>query len=156
MTGMISRASVVAAVLVVTLAGCGGGDDSDAGQPEASGAVETLPSCDETWVVGETLPADYDGCVITGNEVQVFSPGECPSGAQYATYEDRYSPSRARRSRRSRAATSSATRTSRSSPRAAEPAVAPGRSSSGGCVFDLSGGYDDCPQAPVRYGHRAG
>ena len=90
MTGMISRASVVAAVLVVTLAGCGGGDDSDAGQPEASGAVETLPSCDETWVVGETLPADYDGCVITGNEVQVFSPGECPSGAQYATYEDRY------------------------------------------------------------------
>ena len=87
---MTSREWLVAVVLATSLAGCGGDSGADAGQPEASGAVETLPACDEVWVAGETLPDDYDGCVIQGDEIAVFSPAECPSGDQYATHEDRF------------------------------------------------------------------
>ena len=77
---MTSRNWLLAVVLSTSvLAGCGGDDSGeDSGQPEASGAVESLPACDEVWVAGETLPDDYDGCVIQGNEIAVFSPGDVP------------------------------------------------------------------------------
>ncbi len=84
---MLSR-PLVLATLALALTGCAGGDEPE--QPKASGAVETLPSCSEVWRTGETLPEDYDGCVIEGNEIKVFSPTECPSGKQHATYEDRW------------------------------------------------------------------
>ena len=92
---MNAQSSLVAALLTMSmsgiLAGCGGDESSDdAGTPAASGPVETLPSCDDVWVTGETLVSDYDGCVISGNDIKVFSPEMCPSGAEYASYEDRY------------------------------------------------------------------
>ena len=89
---MTSRNWLLAVVLSTSvLAGCGGDDPGEgSAQSEASGAVESLPGCDEVWVAGETLPEDYDGCVIQGNEIAVFSPGECPSGDQYATYDDTF------------------------------------------------------------------
>jgi len=86
---MMSRMAAAAAALAIALSGCGG-DEPEAEQPEASGLVETLPGCDEVWVAGETLPGDYDGCVIEGNQVKVFSPGSCPSGAEYASYQDTF------------------------------------------------------------------
>lgn len=86
---MVTRNLVVAAVLAMAAAGCGGSGD-DGGQPKADGLVENSPPCDEVWVAGETLPEDYDGCLIQGNEVAVFSPADCPSGAQYATYADQF------------------------------------------------------------------
>lgn len=85
---IVCRATAVAA-MVLALAGCGGEKSSDTAAPKASGLVETLPSCAKVWVTGETLGKDYDGCVIKGNQVHVFSPGKCPSGAEYTDY-DRY------------------------------------------------------------------
>jgi hypothetical protein len=87
--------TIVLASLLLAVTGCGddggdGGDGGDPGTPQASGLVESLPSCSDVWQTGETLPEDYDGCVIEGNEVKVFSPTECPSGTQHATYEDRW------------------------------------------------------------------
>ena len=88
---MTSRNWLLAVVLSTSvLAGCGGDDSGEDAAQEASGAVESLPACDDVWVAGETLPDDYDGCVIQGNEIAVFSPGECPGGDQYATYDDTF------------------------------------------------------------------
>jgi hypothetical protein len=84
---MLSRALAVT-FLAIVLSACGGSEEPET--PQASGLVETLPSCSEVWRTGETLPQDYDGCVIEGNEIKVFSPTECPSGKQHATYEDRW------------------------------------------------------------------
>ena len=55
---MTSRVWLVAVVLATTvLAGCGGDDSGeDSGQPEASGAVESLPDCDDVWVAGRPFP----------------------------------------------------------------------------------------------------
>ena len=89
---MTSRVIMVAALLTVSLTGCGGGDSSPSsdGAPQASGPAETWPACDQVWVTGKTLAKDYEGCVIKGNSVAVFSPEQCPSGATYASYDDRW------------------------------------------------------------------
>jgi len=87
---MTSRVFWLTALLAVSLTGCGGGDSSSSSAPKASGPAETWPACDSVWVTGKTLPDDYEGCVIKGNDVAVFSPEQCPSGARYASYADRW------------------------------------------------------------------
>ena len=64
---MNSRVILVAALLTISVTGCGGGDSSSSSTPKASGPAETWPSCDPVWVTGKTLPNDYEGCVIKGN-----------------------------------------------------------------------------------------
>lgn len=86
---MTSRAAVLLAALALSLAGCGGGSSSP-DTPKASGPIETWPDCSEVWVTGQTLPKDYEGCVIKGNEAKPFVGMKCPSGAKYGSYEDRW------------------------------------------------------------------
>lgn len=69
-----SRLAAAAAVAVAVsaaglLAGCG--EDSE---PPLS---ETLPSCEEIWTAGNTLPEDYDGCRDEEGTLQVSSVQEC-------------------------------------------------------------------------------
>lgn len=45
------------AATVLLLAGC---DDDEADRPNDADSV--LPDCQEVWVEGEVLPADYAGC----------------------------------------------------------------------------------------------
>ena len=88
---MKSRVIFSAALLAISVTGCGGGDSSSSDStPQASGPAETWPSCDQAWQTGQTLPKDYEGCVIKGDSVAVFSPEQCPSGATYASYDDRW------------------------------------------------------------------
>ena len=80
--------ALVPLVLAGALTGCGSSGTKAA--PKADGPAETWPACDQVWVAGHTLPQGYQGCVIHGNSVSVFSPEDCPSGAKYATYKDRW------------------------------------------------------------------
>jgi hypothetical protein len=48
---------LLAAVLVGSLAACG--DD----KPEPIFDRTVSPSCSDVWVVGQTLPKDYEGCM---------------------------------------------------------------------------------------------
>ncbi len=74
--------------LAGSLTGCGSSGQRVA--PKADGPAEAWPACGSVWVAGHTLPKGYKGCVIHGTSVSVFSPEDCPSGAKYATYKDRW------------------------------------------------------------------
>jgi len=69
-------AAFLAAVTLLALAGCGSGDDGDAGRADRSDEVsrealedalreelDEYPLCTDHWVVGEEAPLDEPGCV---------------------------------------------------------------------------------------------
>jgi len=87
---MISRVGLVAALLSLPLAGCGGGDSADAQPQQADGPAETWPSCADVWVTGKTLPQGYEGCVIKGSSVAPFTEEPCDSGHEYGTYQRKW------------------------------------------------------------------
>lgn len=74
------------AVLLATplLAACGA-------STEPSPASETMPACAEVWQAGETLPADYAGCVDEDGSLQVSNAQACTAdtsqdGQAFATF----------------------------------------------------------------------
>ena len=86
---------------LLLVAGCGN-SDQDQPSPQPTGVVpsskatgtpgseflspipkesaETLPKCDDVWVVGKTLPADYSGCQIDGGGVDRGATYACTDG----------------------------------------------------------------------------
>ncbi len=65
-------------VAVGLLAGCGTQDS----EPPLS---ETLPSCDDVWVAGRTLPEDYAGCRDDEGTLQVSKVQECTTSDERLT-----------------------------------------------------------------------
>ncbi len=80
-----SPALIVAGVaLAALLTGCG----DDEGPAPAS---ETLPTCDDIWVAGETIPEDYAGCTDGDGVLQVSDVQECTKNdQQFTTFGDRF------------------------------------------------------------------
>lgn len=88
-------------------AGCGGDDepesaggssssstpDAGAEAPEDSADDPTggYPACEDVWVVGETLPAVYEGCYDAERDtVEVASSFACADGSELTSYKDRW------------------------------------------------------------------
>lgn len=86
---MTARAIALGATLALALSGCGGGGSDEAATPEPSGLVETSLPCEEVWVAGETLPEDYQSCLLEDDTLVAPPAQPCPSGAQFAIYENR-------------------------------------------------------------------
>ena len=76
--------ALAAAALTLLLCACGGGEDAK----NPSNAIEETikqadewPPCDEVWVVGSTLPKDYEGCTSDdGSIVPIVIAYECADG----------------------------------------------------------------------------
>lgn len=92
--------TALAAVLLLTLTACGATTDgkdtgSEANKVEVSktptkSAEPEYPKCDDVWVAGKTLPANYDGC-LNGDAVEVYSAFDCNDGkTQLGSYQDRF------------------------------------------------------------------
>lgn len=95
---MRERWGVVAALAIVlaTFSACGDDEVAPESEPSATassdqpdGAGSALPDCTEVWQDGETLPADYSGCVADGEPVAAKRQ-RCASGQVLVTYADRY------------------------------------------------------------------
>jgi hypothetical protein len=99
-----ARLLVASAAALVLLSGCGdetseptgdagASDGASAGAGESTGSASAspapasdLPSCDEVWVAGAVLPADYAGCFDGTSEV-LPDPLSCSSGQKIVTYD---------------------------------------------------------------------
>ncbi|MEZ5095692.1 MAG: hypothetical protein R2731_05985 [Nocardioides sp.] len=77
----LGAAVLASGLLTGALAGCGSGGD-----PKP--ASETLPTCADVWVAGETLPADYAGCQAEDGALQVSNAQTCTkrTGQQKAAF----------------------------------------------------------------------
>lgn len=75
------RTPLAALALLAALTGCSGGSQ------DVSDVEEGLPSCSSVWTVGETLPADYDGCT-DGDTIVVAVSQSCTSGEDLVSYDD--------------------------------------------------------------------
>lgn len=92
------RLVVLPLLALVALAGCSGGGDgnrSDGSTSQPSGPVASddppsaapvAPSCGDVWSEGDTLPADYDGC-MEGATLLVATSFTCSDGRNLYTYE---------------------------------------------------------------------
>lgn len=84
MSSMSLRHVALAWVPLVLAAGCGDGDGYTA-------TSERLPTCAEVWVAGQTLPADYEGCVGEDGVLEVSEIKKCSSSAgSLTTFDDTY------------------------------------------------------------------
>lgn len=93
-----SLSAVMIAAVLLTTAACGGDSDNTAEDPagsdspssqESSAGGDGLPSCEETWVAGETLPRGYQGCEQDGETVKA-DRHPCSYGAAIIEYDDRF------------------------------------------------------------------
>lgn len=74
----IGSLAVLLGLPVLLAAGCT--DDGD-----------ELSACRDVWVVGETLPKDYEGCTADGDKVVTPELFECEEGGGHWTaYHDRF------------------------------------------------------------------
>lgn len=87
---------VATVLLALSLTACGGGNDDKADSdpttsapvsdaPESSGT----PTCSDVWVVGETLPEDYEGCE-EGDTLFASVTQDCKDGSVFTSYDDRF------------------------------------------------------------------
>lgn len=86
------------AVLLVAVLAAGCSDEPAPDLLTASPAPEltpqqsegpALPSCDDVWVDGATLPVNYEGC-MNGDVIEAMASLDCDSGAEvFVTYQDR-------------------------------------------------------------------
>jgi hypothetical protein len=68
------RQGVGAFVLLLSITGCG------------TPAADSVPVCSQVWVVGQTLPKDYEGCDGSGADpLRVTSCGS-KSGGRFVEY----------------------------------------------------------------------
>lgn len=79
----------VLVLAAVALSGCGSSTDDVGTAPETSkSSAMAGPDCAEVWS-GETLPAEYDGCVDQSEFVEA-ERWDCASGQVIITFDDRY------------------------------------------------------------------
>ena len=88
------RLYLAAIALPLALAGCGG-DDEPTATPTvtvSSADDEVMgPDCSDVWVVGQTLPDDYEGCVDDNGVFQVAVALPCSNGeSELVSLEDEY------------------------------------------------------------------
>lgn len=71
-------------ILVLAFAGCSDSDDGggDGGSKDEAGT----PACSEVWVIGETLPENYEGC-MEGNNLTAVTGYECKDGGSLYALE---------------------------------------------------------------------
>jgi len=75
--------SVLAAVVLsASLTGCGG-------ESEKEKILSRYPTCSDVWVVGKSLPADYEGCA-RGGKIKAASTLICKDGTEISTLDDRF------------------------------------------------------------------
>ena len=79
-------ATSAAAVIALTLAGCGGDSDSNS-DGEESPDEALAPACSEVWVAGETLPEDSEGC-MNGDTLEAAASFTCEDGSSLFQYGD--------------------------------------------------------------------
>jgi len=89
------------AVAVLALGACGteqadgtgdAGEGATTGAPTASGQnddASSLPACDGVWRDGGTLPRDYRGCRLDGQDVPVDAI-DCSSGQRLVRFDDNF------------------------------------------------------------------
>lgn len=77
----------VAAALVL-LSACTSHTGNGASPTTLSNSSPSLPQCSEIWVVGQTLPTDYDGCSKDAT-TEAAVTASCTDGDTFTTYEDR-------------------------------------------------------------------
>ncbi|MFW6774700.1 hypothetical protein ACOACO_10480 [Nocardioides sp. CPCC 205120] len=75
-TGMTESGSPSASSTTSESSGAGSG---------ASGAPADAPACAEVWVVGGSIPADYEGCLDEEGTLEVAETTECTDGRQLLT-----------------------------------------------------------------------
>jgi hypothetical protein len=78
-------AAIALVIGCAVLSGCGerSGADRDPGPPDAA-------SCADTWILGNTLPAPYDGCWDAEGNLKLDITYGCDGGSPLTTYEGRY------------------------------------------------------------------
>lgn len=105
------RLPALALALLLVLAGCTSGDDdgvdsTDAPRSDPGSSTDTggdasqeseeesdppqpeLPACGQVWEPGATLPQDYDGCLLRGEE-PVQEVYECDDDRRLVVIDDR-------------------------------------------------------------------
>jgi hypothetical protein len=96
-TSLLARAAGCVLALGLLAGGCGsddgttssGAEETESSAPTDESTVPAAPACDEIWVVGGTIPANYQGC----NDGADFVPRDgvgCSSGQWLGHYDDRY------------------------------------------------------------------
>lgn len=87
--GHLRLVGPLAVATLLLAAGCGDdSSDDDTAPGAASTSPAAGPDCSEVWS-GETLPADYEGCVSDGELVEADAQ-MCASEQVLVTYDDRY------------------------------------------------------------------
>lgn len=76
-------AASAASLLALTLSACGGNDDKTTNSDDEALA----PACSEVWVAGQTLPADYEGC-MNGGTLEAAASFNCEDGSSLFQFED--------------------------------------------------------------------
>lgn len=85
MSARITLAATIAGA-ALALTACSGSDDSEDSEDFAD--WEDVPACSDVWIVGETLPDPYEGCMDGDSLVAaVFFTCDDPAN-NYTSYED--------------------------------------------------------------------
>jgi hypothetical protein len=71
-----------AALLAISLAACGGGDEDHTRHIAAVAAspFENWPKCSDVWRVGDTLPAEFEGCLNDAGAAVPLFEWSCDDG----------------------------------------------------------------------------
>lgn len=89
------RRLTTVAVLALALTACGGGDDEaeeggttapETSESSSEAAEPAVPTCSDVWQEGQSLPADYEGC-MDGETLVVATFLSCSDGRSLYTYE---------------------------------------------------------------------
>ena len=78
----------IAVAALLSVVACGAGEDEKA-YTEFTDAVAATPNCADVWVVGETLPEDYEGCRDDDDVLQLSAYYTCDDGTKLTGYDDR-------------------------------------------------------------------
>lgn len=79
-----NTAAALSAALTLAISGC-----ANKAEPEAFD-LSGVPNCQAVWVVGKTLPQEYDGCVGDDGHLVMSGLSYCADGTQFTTHENRF------------------------------------------------------------------
>ncbi len=80
-----------AAAFALTACGSSASDDDGATAELPAVTSEDYPKCEDVWVVGESLPDDYEGCYDgTRDTIELASYIGCGDGSRLTSYLDEW------------------------------------------------------------------